>query len=125
MSANPQTQAIGIINRLLSLAVQLKGISDEMIALDGVWTDNNIGAVINAMGTVGLNTDGSLGSADATPNNAHPLSPTLYPAIQRSLSANQVTSIKTILDTIPTLIGGSSVPAQTGARGILNAAVGS
>lgn len=122
--SNPQTQAIGLINELLGWAVQLKAMSDAMVALDGVWSDNNVGATLNAFGTVALNADGSPGAADGTVNTAHPINPTNYPGITRMLSATQITQIKTILDTIPTLVSGSAVSAQSGARGILNFAAG-
>lgn len=124
MSATPQTQTIQTANSLISLAGQLLSIYQQMVIIDAAWTDNGEANILNALGTVTLAPDGSTGSADATPNVAHPISPTLFPSLSRSLSANQITSIKTVLDSIVTLVNGSAVSAQAGARGILNSAVG-
>src|SRR6266436_1239595 len=122
--ANPQTQAIQTANTMFNLAAQLMSLYTQMVALDAAWLDQGSAAVLAAMGTVIQNADGSLGTADVTPNITHPLDPTKYPSIQRSLSSNQIASIKTILDNIVTYVNGGAVSATAGARGILNTAVG-
>jgi hypothetical protein len=122
--ANPQTQAIQIANTLFNLSSQLMSVYTQMVVLDQQWTDQGSANVINALGTVAINVDGSTGAADATPNVAHPVDPAKYPQVQRSLSANQIASIKTVLDNIVTYVNGSAVAATPSARGILNSAVG-
>ena len=122
--ANPQTQAIQIANTLFNLSSQLMAVYTQMVVLDQQWIDQGSANVINALGTVAINVDGSTGAADATPNVAHPVDPGKYPSIQRSLSANQIASIKTVLDNIVTYVNGSAVTATPSARGILNSAVG-
>jgi hypothetical protein len=122
--ANPQTQAIQIANTLFNLSSQLMAVYTQMVVLDQQWTDQGSANVINALGTVAINVDGSTGASDATPNVAHPVDPAKYPSIQRSLSANQISSIKTVLDNIVTYVNGSAVTATPSARGILNSAVG-
>jgi hypothetical protein len=124
MAVNPQTQAIAVINQLENLAIQLMIIYQQMVVLDQAWTDNSMANIINALGTVVLNADGSTGAADGTPNTAHPIDPTKYPSLSRTLSATQVTQLKTILDNIVTYVNGSAVSATASARAILNSAFG-
>src|SRR6266849_2430563 len=122
--ANPQTQAIQIANQLTGLSSQLMAIYTQMVILDAAWTDQGIANVLNAMGTVVLNTDGSTGTVDVSPNVTHPLDPAKYPSLTRSLSSNQITSLKTILDNIVTYVNGSAVSATASARAISNTSVG-
>jgi hypothetical protein len=121
---NPQTQAIQTANQLINLSAQLMSIYQQMVVIDAQWTDQGAANIINALGTVVLAVDGSTGAADGTPNVTHPISPTLYPSLTRSLSANQITSLKTTLDSIVTYVNGSAVTAVPTARAILNSAVG-
>lgn len=124
MASTPQTQAIQIANQLMGLSSQLMSIYTQMVALDAAWTDQGVATVLNAMGTVIANADGSTGAADGASNVTHPLDPAKYPALARSLSANQITSLKTILDNIVTYVNGSAVSATASARSILNSSVG-
>lgn len=124
MAANQQTQAIQIANQLVSLSSQLLAIYTQMVVLDAAWTDQGTANVLNAMGTVALNTDGSTGAADGAANVTHPLDPAKYPVLSRSLSANQITQLKSVLDNIVTYTNGGAVTATPSARAILNSAVG-
>jgi hypothetical protein len=124
MAVNPQTQAIAVINQLENLAIQLMAIYQQMVVLDAAWVDNSMANTINALGTVVLNADGSTGAADGTPNTAHPIDPNKYPSLSRTLSATQITQLKTILDNIVTYVNGSAVSATASARAILNSAFG-
>jgi hypothetical protein len=121
---NPQTQAIQTANLLINLSSQLMSIYTQMVSLDAAWTDQGAANIINALGTVVLAVDGSTGAADGAPNVTHPIDPTKYPALVRSLSANQITSLKTTLDSIVTYVNGSAVTTNPSARAILNSAVG-
>jgi hypothetical protein len=124
MAVNPQTQAIAVINQLENLAIALMSIFQQMVVLDAAWVDNSMANTINALGTVVPNADGSTGGIDATPNTAHPINPLLYPSLSRTLSATQITQLKTILDNIVTYVNGSAVSATPSARAILNSAFG-
>src|SRR6266436_6441176 len=113
--ANPQTQAIQTANTMFNLAAQLMSLYTQMVALDAAWLDQGSAAVLAAMGTVIQNADGSLGTADVTPNITHPLDPTKYPSIQRSLSSNQIASFNTgIWGQVHLLTGGAFTPAAGG-----------
>jgi hypothetical protein len=124
MAATQQSQAIQVVNTLISLSTQLMNVYQQMVALDAAWTDQGAATVIAALGTVAINADGSLGAADGAPNVAHPLDPAKYPTLSHSLSSNQIAQCKTILDGLVSYVNGQAVTTQIGARAILNAAVG-
>lgn len=124
MSTNPQSQAIQIVNQLIANSQQLMTLYQSMVTLDQQWTDDAAANTIAAMSTVTLNSDGSPGTADGSPNVAHPISPTTYPSLSRLISSNQIAQLKTILDGIVNYVGGSAVSTQASARPILNVAVG-
>jgi hypothetical protein len=121
---NQQSQAIQVANQLISLSNSLMQIYEALVVLDAAWTDNSLATVINALGTVLLNADGSTGTADVSPVTTHPIDPTKYPTLTRTLSATQITQLKTVLDNIVTYVNGSAVSATATARAILNSAVG-
>lgn len=125
MSVNPQTQAIQTANQIIALASTLLGVYQQMVIIDAAWTDNGAANILNALKTVALNADGSAGTSDGvTPNVTHPIDPALFPTLTRSLSANQIASMKTILDNIVTYVNGGAVSATASARAILNSATG-
>lgn len=122
--ATNNTQAIQIANGLISCANQLLALYNQIGVLNTAWTDDAVANTLNAMTTVALNSDGTQGTADSTPNVAHPISLTVYPTLNRSISANQLASLNTVLGTITTLVNGSAVSAQSGFRAIINNATG-
>lgn len=119
----PQQQTLNTINNLIAASQLIMSVYNTQSALDQYWTDNSVATTMAALGTVALNADGTTGAADGTPNEAHPLDPSKYTNLSRTLSPNQITQIKTILDAVVSLINGNAVSAQTGARAILNATV--
>lgn len=124
MAATPQTQAIATANSLIAAANQLIALYQTMVVLDAQWTDQGVAAALAAMATAAVNTDGSIAANDGSPNVAHAISPTTYPAMSRAISSNQIGQLKTILDGIVAYVGGSAVSTQASARPILNVAVG-
>lgn len=124
MASNGQTQAIAVANQIITVSQQLMAVYAQMVTLDAQWTDQGVATILAAMGTVAQNADGSLGAADGAPNIAHPLDPTKYPVLSRSVSSNQLGQMKTILDGLVNYVNGSAVSTQAGARAILNTATG-
>lgn len=124
MAATPQSQAIQTANQLMAMSQQLLQIYQQMVVLDGVWTDDNVATTIAAMTTTTLNADGSPGAADGSPNSAHPISTTVYPTVSRAVSSTQLAQAKTIMDGIVNYVGGQAVSTQAGARAILNSVTG-
>lgn len=124
MFGTPSSQAIQTANQLISLSQQLLAIYQQMLVIDAAWTDDTVATTVAAMSTTTLNADGSIGTADSTPNVAHPMSLTVYPTLSRAISSNQLGQAKTILDGIVNYVGGTAVTTQVGARAILNAVTG-
>lgn len=121
MGTTPQTQAIQVANGLISAAQQLMAVYALMQQLDAQWTDQNVATIVAALATAVENADGSIGTADASPNVAHPITSVL---LSRAISSTQIGQLKTILDGIVTYVNGGAVTTQAGARAILNVAVG-
>jgi hypothetical protein len=124
MAATPQTQAIQNANTIVSLSQQLFNLSAAITQANQAWQNNGSGGILAAMGTVALNADGSLGTADVVPVISHPLNPATYPGLARALSSNQYASLLTIINNIPTYVGGTQVNATSGVPGTLSTAVG-
>jgi hypothetical protein len=124
MSATQQSQAIQVANNFCANAAAILAAYQEIIALDAAWTDNGVANVLNALATAALNADGTLGTADGSPNNAHPIDTRLYPTLQHTMSSNAIASLKTVIDNIVTYVNGSAVSATPSARAILNGGTG-
>jgi hypothetical protein len=124
MAATLQSQAIDATNSGINAAQTLMTLYVQLVHVQNVWQDMNVGQTLTAMNTVALNADGSMGAADASPNANHPIDTTKYPTLSRSLSSTQIAQIKTILDGVVSYINGTAVTTQPGARAILNAAIG-
>lgn len=124
MAATQNSQAIQIINNLVSLSQQLLNVYQQMVVLDAQWTDNAVATTIASMGTVTVNADGTPSTPDGSPNAAHPINLTTYAALTRAVSSNQIGQAKTIMDGIVSYVGGQAVGTQPGARAILNAVNG-
>jgi|SRR5262252_6017693 len=121
-----QSQAIQNANTITQLAAQLLNLYIAIQNVSNAWTDDGTANAINAFPTAPQNTDGSLGTADTTPNNAHPIDTRVsqFTALQRTLSANQYASTLTILQNVVNYVNGQAVAATPGVRGILNQATG-
>jgi hypothetical protein len=124
MAATPQSQAIGIANQLITAADTLIQLDYVISQINQQWTDVGTANILNAMGTVAQNVDGSMGATDGTANVAHPLNPATYGSLLRAVSANQLASMLTVLNNIPLYINGSAISATPGVRAILNAEAG-
>jgi hypothetical protein len=73
MSATPQSQAINGANDLLAIMQQLQSVRAAADNWLKQYTASNYSAIWNALATAPANTDGSLGTADGSPNIAHPI----------------------------------------------------
>jgi hypothetical protein len=121
----PNTQVISVANTIITNAQSLIQIYNSQNQIDLQWTDDSVATYLAAFNTAALNADGTQSSTqDGTPNSAHPIQASAYPPLSRPLTATQITQMKTIIDAVVSLLNGNAVSAQTGARAILDAAVG-
>lgn len=119
MSATLQSQVIQLANQINGLAGQLQNISSQVAVLNTQWNALNGQSVLNAMGTVAQNTDGSPGAADASPTSGHPISATLYPSLSRATSAYNYGATLTLLQQLLNLLTGQAVATQATAPTLL------
>lgn len=69
--ATPESQAINLANDLLAVMQLLQAARNAGDDFLRKYTACNASAVWDAMATCAVNADGSLGTADGTPNTAH------------------------------------------------------
>src|SRR4029077_14269975 len=96
MAATPQSQAINGANDLLFVMQQLQQVRATVDNYVRQYTASNYSAAWNAAATAAQNTDGSLGTADGTPNTAHPIHTRLAGAANLSIpisAANLVNGV--------------------------------
>lgn len=124
MPATQQSQAIANANTVLSLSQQLLTLYNAIIAANNAWNDDASLTVLQNMGTVALNADGTLGTADGTPNNAHPLNIGTYTALSRAVSVNSLASALTQLNAVVAFVNGSQAGPTAGVRSVLNQVTG-
>ncbi len=88
------------LNDLQSLVQQLyslKASGDELIAR---VTNQELASLWVALGTCALNPDGSLGAADVSPDNTHPINPVTAPGLNHVVTANQYALAQTALSNV-------------------------
>lgn len=108
--STPQTQAVGLVNSLISLVQTVTAEAGSIDDLSALWTSAAVANTVNAFATRALNADGSLGAADATPNNQHPIDPAV--GVSKALSANDIAGILTSLQGVRDVVNGKAVAAN-------------
>jgi hypothetical protein len=71
--ATKQASAITAAQSLLAIATTLISMDQQLQSLLAEYTNEGYSAIWAAMTTAPLNADGSLGTADASPVNTHPI----------------------------------------------------
>jgi hypothetical protein len=122
--ATQQGQTIANANTIIGLTQSLQALYLQIRAASEAWTDDATANQLNALPTAPYKTDGSLGTADTTPNTANPIDTRIITTLSRTVSANSVASMLTILQNVKTYVEGGAVAATPGVRAILNNAVG-
>jgi hypothetical protein len=130
MTTTLESQAIGVANTLLMTAQSLVALVNTINATSTEYTQLTLGTVFSAMATAAVNADGSLGTADATPNAAHPINPAALLTAQgltlnRAISATDLGSLLTFLQAVASLAAGNVVTQQGQAPQILAKITGS
>ena len=119
MAATKQTQVLQLANTINALAPQVLALADQINQLSAQWTALNGQGVLDALGTVAQNSDGSLGAADATPTTGHPINPALFPTLARATSSYNYGATLSLLQQLAVLIGGGAAAQQSGAVDLL------
>ena len=119
MAATSQSQAVAIANNLIGIAQSLYGLQTSIQQATGQFTQLTLATPLGAMATTAVNTDGSLGTADATPVSGHVIDTRVITSLNRAVSATTIESLVTLLQAVNTLLSGSTVSQQGQAPQVL------
>lgn len=119
MASSEETQVIELANDLNDFAAQFLAVIEAATELNARWNALNAQAVMNAMGTVATNADGTLGTADATPVTGHTINPATYPGFSRQTSAYNWGALLTLVQQFLNLNNGQAVTTQANAPTLL------
>lgn len=73
MANTPQENAINLANNLIAVMGSLNAVKQQIDQIVSTYNAEQISAIWAALATAALNTDGSIGAADATPVTTHPI----------------------------------------------------
>jgi hypothetical protein len=115
--ATKQDNAVTFANWLLSLAQTAQNLRANLADAVKRYNSENYNTVWNAMATAVQNADGSLGTADGTPNVAHPLDTRVFANLSKAVSATQLVAMITFANDFASFLGnvavGTSQRSQT------------
>lgn len=111
--ATVQTQNVGIANTIIDIVQQLSLLKGRIDAVAAQFTQLTSQTTLNAMATCAVNADGSLGTADGSPNAAHPIDTRVIQALNRAVLASDLGSALTGINMVSTLLAGGA-PTQQG-----------
>ena len=107
--ATKQSAAVNGANALGALIQSLLSVRSQVNEFVSKYNDENWSAVWNALPTAPANADGSLGTADGTPNNAHPIDTRIVSALTFPLAANDFVNGVAALQALQAFFTGGSV----------------
>jgi len=125
--ANPNTQLIGAINQIGSLAVQAVALQQAIDALNAQYSLQSWGTLTSQLTTMAQGADGLPGVNDGSPNAAHPISTNTPPgySLNRAVTALQVAQGLGALLNVSAAVKGQAVTAAASTPAILDVFVGS
>lgn len=110
----PQQDTIAYAQALGALAAQIESVYEQALALQAQQTAHDYVSKFNATATYALNADGSVGTADGSPNTANPMV-----GINVSATAMSAFIGYGVGDFVSWFTGGA--PAQTDRRSVTGA----
>ena len=121
MATTQETQAANTANTIINLTGSMLAIKQQIDAVSTQWTNLGVANMVNAFPTAPLLTTGGLGTADVSPNVAHPIDTrtTDGALINRAIAANDIASMLTYLQGLSTAIGGGAASANGAAPSLL------
>jgi hypothetical protein len=117
----PSDVAVSQVNSIQSLVAQLNGILANVRTIVAVNASNPMGNNWNALNTTALAGDGTLGTADGTPNTAHKIDSRVYTALNRAVSATDATNGLQCLVDFNAFMNGTAVSANAARPAQVNA----
>ena len=119
MAATTQQTAINFATSMMSMAAQIQSVRSQLAAMTIQYTDIAPVPLWQAMATFAWNPDGSVGAADGTPVNSHPIS---VGGLNRS-EAQLATMVQFLAD-FNTFMTGGALGATTSRNVIIDQIVG-
>lgn len=115
MAATPQSQAINGANDLLAIMQQFQSARAAADNWLRQYNASNWSAVWNALATAPANADGSLGTADGSPNTAHPIDTRVasQAGLQTPISAANLVNGAAIVTALDAFFTGGVVATST------------
>jgi hypothetical protein len=107
-----QDSAVAFAGQLVATAQAFRDLRSQVAALVAVNTSNNYDALFKVLPTFAWAADGTAGQADATPNNAHPIS-----AQSLNRSENQLLGLLYLLADFQAFLAGGAL-AATASRSV-------
>ena len=121
MATQQSDLAVSYANQIQSILQQLRAMRVSAQEIKTINTATPLGNWWNVLSTTALATDGSLGTADGSPNTAHPIDSRVYPALTRGqVSATQMASALGLVLNIVDLCAGTAIGANGAAPGTLD-----
>lgn len=104
-----QTKAITAANTVIALAQQLAILRSSINDFVTAYNSEGYSNVWNALPTATQNTDGSLGTADGSPNTAHPINTGTVTTLAKAVSATQLVNAVSMLEQLQNFFGNAEV----------------
>src|SRR5579859_8118295 len=109
--ATKQSAAVNGANALGALVQSLLSVRSQVNEFVSKYNDENWSAVWNALPTAPANADGSLGTADGTPNNAHPIDTRIISGLTFPVAANDLMNAVAAIEALQNYFTGGAVGA--------------
>ena len=108
-TVTPNDRAITAANTLIALASQLELLTEQALAFQAAYGVQNWPTVWSALGTTATAADGTLGTADGTPNTAHAIDTRIYPGLSKAVSETALANGYNALSAFISMMTGSAV----------------
>lgn len=111
MADTKQTKAIAAANGIIGIAQQLSSLRSTINAFVAPYNSEGYSTVWNNLATAALNADGSLGTADASPNTSHPIDTRVAAnqGLLKAVSATQLVNAVAMIEQLQNFFGNLAV----------------
>lgn len=107
--------AIDYANQIIALATQLRNIRALIAEIVTLNVTSPFGNLWATFATTNTNADGTLATADSTPNVAHPIDPRVYTGLTRAVKSGDLTNALQLIVDFQAFMAGTALVAN-GAR---------
>lgn len=109
MATTQQSAAVNGLNGVFNLAQQMISLRAQVNDFILKYNDNSWSTVWSNLATAALNADGSLGTADGSPNTSHPINTGLVSGLQSDQSATNYINLVALLEAFQSFLTNQAV----------------